>query len=212
MKDYDQLEDYATGKSMVVTQKEMIRQEYERMIIDVKGYPKEDLDIDFSFSLSETGQILKADIALFKTGAWEIENIDVIVDIETPGTSFMGKVPEWVLETKAEYYIWFNGWDYYSIGPFHFHRDIQAGQTEFIPVPTLPKKRERGVKFKSKSRRHIDWGTCPSCGGALEPYCLIVCTHMCYKRKQLICISCDEMFWFREIKPKVLPKGAVVRT
>ena len=44
MKDY--IEDYATGKKLIVRPEEHYRQEFEHYLIDELGYPKKDIDIE----------------------------------------------------------------------------------------------------------------------------------------------------------------------
>ncbi len=189
------VQDYATGRELPWNHREAVRQEYERIIIDVLGYPREEVAIDFPISMNHGSETATADVVVFHSHAQEPENAHILVEVAPPGSSFPGQVPPYVTLTGAEFYVWFDGFiDLVSRGPFYYYRMPNVEPPQFQQRPTVPRKGESLV-VKQRPRRRARVGNCPLCGADLEMYCPRPCdSRTCSRRKLVYCIECQKTF------------------
>lgn len=135
----EKIRDYATGKLVVANLHEAIRQEFEHMLIDELGYPKEHIEIEFPIQRGSKKRAEEADIVVFKSSKHTQENLYVIVEIEPPGRPFDMQVFSYVTATTAEFAVWFDGLDKArSQGALYYWRDMASDPTKFLDIPTLP--------------------------------------------------------------------------
>lgn len=135
----EKIHDYATGKERTKTREEVVRQQFERILIDDLGYPKSHVDIEFPIRRGSKGRAESADIAVFNSPSHDQTNLRLIVETKAPGESFDNQVFSYATATTAEYAVWFDGLDRdRSQGAKYFWRDLENEPTNFVDIPAIP--------------------------------------------------------------------------
>ena len=131
--------DYATGKELSSTPEEQYRQQFEHMLIDELGYPKENIDIEVIIQRGSKRDAERADIVVYNSKIHKQENALIVVEIETPKKTYDLQAISYVTATTAPFSVWFAGFEKNSKGPFFHYRDLQNDPTKFIEIPSLPR-------------------------------------------------------------------------
>lgn len=131
--------DYVTGKELRATPEEHYRQEFEHILVDDLGYPKELITIEFPIQRGSKKQAERADIVVFKDKRHKQDNINIIIEIKTPKGSFDNQLLTYATATTAVYTGWYAGIEKNSEGPYFFYRDLKKDPTKFNPLPSLPR-------------------------------------------------------------------------
>lgn len=131
--------DYVTGRELRATPEEKYRQEFEHILVDDLGYPKEFISIEFPIQRGSKKQAERADIVVFKNKRHRQDNIDIIVEVKTPKGSFDSQLSTYATATTAVYTAWYAGIEKNSEGPYFFYRDMKKDPTKFISLPSLPR-------------------------------------------------------------------------
>lgn len=136
----EKIKDFATGKLVSLTQEEIVRQQFEHILIDELGYPKTHIDIEFPIQRGAKKHAEKADIVIFKTHIHEQKNILMVIEAEPPGHPFDDQVFSYVTATTAEFAVWFDGLEpKRSKGAQYRWRDMAKDPTKFIEIQALPR-------------------------------------------------------------------------
>lgn len=133
------LKDYATGKPIKNNPEEHFRQEFEHILIDDLGYPKEHIDIEVVLQRGSRRNAEEVDIVVYNSPIHKQENAYIIIEIEHAGVKYDLQAFSYVTATTAPYCVWYSGLDPQSEGPFYHYRDMANAPTEFIQIPTLPR-------------------------------------------------------------------------
>ena len=131
--------DYATGKVIHNNPEEAYRQEFEHILIDDLGYPKENIDIEVIIQRGSRRNAEKADIVVYKDNVHCQENAYIVIEIETPKKKYDLQALSYVTATTAQYSVWYAGLEKDSKGPFYHYRDMAKDPTSFKLIPTLPR-------------------------------------------------------------------------
>jgi type I restriction enzyme M protein len=131
--------DYVTGKELRATPEERYRQQFEHILVDDLGYPKEHIGIEFPIQRGSQKKAERADIVVFNSEKHTQKNAYIIIEIKTPKGSFDKQILSYVTATTAPYSAWFSGFEKNSTGPFFHYRDLKKAPTKFIEIPSLPR-------------------------------------------------------------------------
>lgn len=131
--------DYATGKELRSTPEEQYRQEFEHILIDDLGYPKDIITIEFPIQRGSNKHAERADIVVFKNKNHKQDNIDIIIEIKTPKGNFDNQLLTYATATTATYTGWYAGIEKNSEGPYFFYRDLKKDPIKFNTLPCLPR-------------------------------------------------------------------------
>ncbi len=131
--------DYVTGKELRATPEEQYRQEFEHILVDDLGYPKELIAIEFPIQRGSEKVRERADIVVFKSKRHKQDNIDIIIEIKTPKGSFDNQLLAYATATTAVYTGWYAGIEEKSAGPYFFYRDLKKDPTKFNSLASLPR-------------------------------------------------------------------------
>lgn len=139
--------DFATGKPIDISKpEELVRQEFERILHEDHGYPRECMDIEIGIQM---GSSLRAcDIAIYDTPKKEalIGIAEVKAPKNTTGkdqlTSYMSACP------SARWGVWTNGEEIDCA-----RKDQRTGEIEFSPAFSIPNFGETG---RARIRRFSD--------------------------------------------------------
>ncbi len=137
--DAEKIIDYATGKELRHTPEEEYRQMFEHILIDDLGYPKENIEIEFTIQRGSKRKAERADIVVFNSSKKTQDNAYIIIEIETPKKTYDLQAFSYVTATTAPYAVWFAGFEKNSKGPFYLYRDQKEDATKFIDIPSLPR-------------------------------------------------------------------------
>ena len=135
--------DYVTGKELRTTPEEQYRQQFEHILVNDLGYPKEHIGIEFPIQRGSQKKAERADIVVFNSEKHTQKNAYIIIEIKTPKGSFDKQILSYVTATTAPYSAWFSGFEKNSTGPFFHYRDLKKAPTKFIEIPSLPRFGER---------------------------------------------------------------------
>ncbi len=136
----DRIRDYATGKEVEQSAEEIVRQQFEHILVDELGYARDFIDIEFRIQRGAKVGSEKADIAVFKNKTKDQKNLYLVVETEPPGRPVDDQVFSYVTATTAEFAVWFDGLDARrSRGAKYFWRDLRRDPTKFIEIPALPR-------------------------------------------------------------------------
>jgi type I restriction enzyme M protein len=136
----EKIRDYATGKEVALTAEELVRQDFEHILIDELDYPKAHIDIEFPIQRGVKRRAEEADIIVFKSPSHDQKNAYIVVETESPGHKLDDQVFSYATATTAEFVVWFDGLDRRkSQGAKYFWRDLASDPTTFVPIPALPK-------------------------------------------------------------------------
>ena len=135
----NELVDYATGKIIHNNPEEAYRQEFEHILIDDLGYPKENIDIEVIIQRGANRNAEEADIVVYKNSVHKQENAYIVIEIETPKKTYDLQALSYVTATTAPYSVWYAGMEKNSKGPFYHYRDMATDPTKFNLIPTLPR-------------------------------------------------------------------------
>lgn len=127
------------GKSFVRLLKSIIDQEFEHILVDDLGYPKELIAIEFPIQRGSKKQAERADIVVFKDKRHKQDNIEIIIEIKTPKGSFDNQLLTYATATTTTYTGWYAGIEKNSEGPYFFYRDLKKDPTKFNTLPSLPR-------------------------------------------------------------------------
>ena len=104
--------DFATGKPIKVgNPEEIIRQEYEQVLIDDYGYKKEEIDIEVPITRG-TRTRDRADIVIYNSSSGRDPVADIlgIVEVKSPGnTDGKAQLKSYMTATSAIWGVWTNG-------------------------------------------------------------------------------------------------------
>ena len=131
--------DYATGKIVHDNPEEAFRQEFEHILIDDLGYPKENIDIEVIIQRGANRNAEEADIVVYKNADHRQENAYIVIEIETPKKTYDLQAMSYITATTAPYAVWYAGMEKNSKGPFYHYRDMAVDPTDFKLIPTLPR-------------------------------------------------------------------------
>lgn len=135
----NELVDYATGKVIHNNPEEAYRQEFEHILIDDLGYPKENIDIEVIIQRGANRNAEEADIVVYKNNIHKQDNAYIVIEIETPKKTYDYQAMSYVTATTAPYSVWYAGMEKNSKGPFYHYRDMAKDPTNFKLIPTLPR-------------------------------------------------------------------------
>lgn len=135
----NELYDYATGKIIHNNPEEAYRQEFEHILIDDLGYPKENIDIEVIIQRGAKRNAEEADIVVYKDAVHKQENAYIVIEIETPKKAYDLQAMSYITATTAPYAVWYGGMEKNSKGPFYHYRDMAEDPTTFMLIPTLPR-------------------------------------------------------------------------
>lgn len=105
----EELRDYATGKIIKNNPEEKYRQEFEHILIDELGYPKEHIDIEVTIQRGSNRKAEKADIVVYNDKNHVQENAYIVIEIETPKKAYDLQAISYVTATTAPYSVWYGG-------------------------------------------------------------------------------------------------------
>ncbi len=131
--------DYATGKPIKNNPEENYRQEFEHILIDDLGYPKENIDIEVTLQRGSNRNAEEVDIVVYNSNVHKQENAYMIIEIEHAGVKYDLQAFSYATATTAPYCIWYSGLEERSEGPFYLYRDLAVDPLKFIEIPTLPR-------------------------------------------------------------------------
>ncbi len=154
----EKIVDYATGKQRTLDNHEVVRQQFEHILIDEWGYPKEHIDIEFRIQRgSVKHRRERADIAVFKSDHLDQKNLYIIIEIEPPGHPFDDQVFSYATATTADFIIWFDGLDRKrSKGSQYYWRDMGVDPTKFVPIPSIPRFGETIEEIGKYKKSQLD--------------------------------------------------------
>ena len=136
----EMIRDYATSKTLPLTPEEVVRQQFERILIDELGYPRSHIGIDFPIQRGAKRRSEEMDIAVFKSDTHDQKNLYLAVETEAPGKPFDNQVFSYITATTAQFAVWFDGLDRKrSKGARYYYRDLAKDPTKFIEIPALPR-------------------------------------------------------------------------
>lgn len=136
----ERIRDYVTSKLLPVTPEEVVRQQFEHMLIDELGYPKDHIAIEFPIQRGAKRRAEKADIAVFKSSLHDQKNLYMVVECEAPGRPYDDQVFSYVTATTAEFGVWFDGLDRRrSRGVHYLWRNMAKDPTKFVDIPAIPR-------------------------------------------------------------------------
>ena len=131
--------DYVTGKELINRPEEEYRQQFEHILVDDLGYPKEHIDIEFNIQRGSKRNGEAADIVVFNNKNKKQNNIKLIIECKTPKKRYDNQLLSYATATPATYAIWYAGFEKTSEGPFYYYRDFQSDPTKFIEITSLPR-------------------------------------------------------------------------
>ncbi|WP_281740811.1 N-6 DNA methylase [Holdemanella biformis] len=131
--------DYATGKIVHNNPEEAYRQEFEHILIDDLGYPKENIDIEVIIQRGAKRNAEEADIVVYRSADHRQENAYIVIEIETPKKTYDKQAMSYVTATTAPYAVWYDGMEKSSKGPLYLYRDMAVDPIDFKHIPTLPR-------------------------------------------------------------------------
>lgn len=99
------LKDYATGKPIKNNPEEAFRQEFEHMLIDDLGYPKEHIDIEVILQRGSNRNAEEVDIVVYNSPIHKQENAYIIIEIEHAGVKYDLQAFSYVTATTAPYCV-----------------------------------------------------------------------------------------------------------
>jgi len=135
----ERVRDYATGKLVRLTAEEVVRQQFEHILVDELNYPRSHIDVNFPIQRGAKKHSEYMDIAVFKSESFDQKNLYIAVETEPPGRPFDDQIFSYVTATTAEFAIWFDGLDpKRSKGAQYRWRDLAIDPTRFVEVPALP--------------------------------------------------------------------------
>ncbi|MDE0397746.1 MAG: N-6 DNA methylase [Candidatus Poribacteria bacterium] len=107
------IEDFATGKQVLKTPEEEVRQEYEHILVESYGYYKTDIDIEVRIPRGTGYFPDKADIAVYSgDGRDPTKDIVGIVEAKRPDrTDGIEQLKSYMTATSAIWGVWTNGTD-----------------------------------------------------------------------------------------------------
>ena len=111
--DRKRIKDFATGKSILITPEEPVRQEYERILVEDYGYFKTDMDIEVRVPRGSGYFPDKADIVVYSGGGRDpAKDIIGIVEAKRPErTDGIAQLKSYMTATSAIWGVWTNGDD-----------------------------------------------------------------------------------------------------
>ena len=112
------IEDFATGKQVLLTPEEEVRQEYERILVEDYGYFKTDMDIEVRIPRGSGYFPDKADIVVYSgEGRDPAKDIFGIVEAKRPErTDGIAQLKSYMTATSADWGVWTNGTDIAYVG------------------------------------------------------------------------------------------------
>jgi len=103
------LVDFVTGKVLRDTRKERVRQNIERMLVEIYGYPKEHMTIDFPIQLDSGSVIQTPDVVVFSDSVHLQDRAYMIIEIEPPEHKYNRQLSSYITDTPAQFAVWTNG-------------------------------------------------------------------------------------------------------
>ena len=111
--DRQRIKDFATGKSVLLTPEEEVRQEYESILVESYGYDKSDIDIKVQIPRGSGYFPDEADIVIYNgQGREATKDIIGIVETKRPTrTDGIEQLKSYMTATSALWGVWTNGDD-----------------------------------------------------------------------------------------------------
>jgi hypothetical protein len=165
------LVDYATGRQISMPTIEELRHQYENVFTETLGYSRDELALDFPLPLNNNGQTKAAPLVLFRSTEHVAGNAYMVVEIAEPGSTFSGEIGEHIVNSGAEFFVWFDGYvdnpivGPVSNGPYYFRRLSPIAPFERYPM--IPGFGEIPGAVPKLAKRGQPVSTCPECGGDL---------------------------------------------
>lgn len=109
--------DFATGKLVDASQpEEVVRQEYEKILVDDYGYQKAEIDIEVKIPRGTGFFPDKADIAVYNSPSGRNPTADILGIVETKAPKKdkqegLGQLASYMTATSAQWGVWTNGED-----------------------------------------------------------------------------------------------------
>lgn len=101
------LKDFATEKVVRKTPKEIVRQEFEKLLVQVYGYTRQEIDIDYRFPGNTNVKDQKADIVVFNDHFRT--NVRILIKVDSPENDFdLVSLSNTMLRSPM-YAVWTNG-------------------------------------------------------------------------------------------------------
>jgi type I restriction enzyme M protein len=135
----ERIKDYVTGRLVPLSAEEVARQQFEHILVDELGYPKENIAVEFPIQRGSSRRAESADIAVFRSAVHDQGNLYMLVEVEAPGRPFDAQLLSYVTATTAQLAVWFDGLDRRrSAGARHWYRDLARDPTTLVEIPALP--------------------------------------------------------------------------
>ena len=140
----EKIKDYATGKMLPLTPEEIVRQQYEHILIDELGYPKSHVGIEIPIqrgAKKKKGGTEEADIVVFNSASHDQKNAYIIIETKAPGHAPDDQVFSYATATTAAFAVWFDGLDRKRSRGIQIRwRDMAKDPSNFAHViPSLPR-------------------------------------------------------------------------
>ncbi len=107
--------DFATGKSVTLSQpEEQVRQDFERILVESYGYPKDELDIRVRIPRGTGYFDDEADIVIYRSAAGRDPARDILGIVETKRpqrSDGIAQIKSYMTATSADWGVWTNGED-----------------------------------------------------------------------------------------------------
>ena len=97
------------ARLFTATQEEAYRQEFEHILIDDLGYPKENIDIEVIIQREANRNAEEADIVVYRSADHRQENAYIVIEIETPKKTYDVQALSYITATTAPYSVWYAG-------------------------------------------------------------------------------------------------------
>ena len=108
---------FISGKSRPDTPEERVRQNVLQQLVEDYGYPKENIDVEYSIQRGSNKNGEAADIVIFHSKKKNQNNIYLIIETKAPSVKiYDNQVFSYVTATTASWCAWTNGttWNYWK--------------------------------------------------------------------------------------------------
>ena len=148
--------DYITGKWVKENEHELVRQNFERTLVEEYEYPVTDIRVDFPIRIWEGDKQKNKKASLVVTHAGS-EDPYVLISVANPNTNPTDKtggaldLEQWLVDTeKAQYGCWTNG-----IETIYFQKKKTKFETDVFPVNDVPRFGEDASSIYTTDRRRL---------------------------------------------------------
>lgn len=148
--------DFITGKWVKETELEVVRQNFERTLVEEYEYPASDIRVDFPIKIWD-GDKQKSKKAAVAVMVKDTEDPFVLILIAGPKanptdkTGGANEIEQWLVDTpSAEYGCWTNG-----IELIYFQKRKTKFETDVFPVNDFPRYGEDATSIYTTDRRRL---------------------------------------------------------